>query len=923
MEHPVINKAKAKMSFDFKKAFLAVYGQFNHFSLNAKLMLLVGVMLLPLGIAVFTTLSVAHKQKNDAAGINIAGRQRMLSQKFTKESFLLVMTNDGLQSQEKRKQVENTRKLFEISLQALAEGGETFSDLTMQDPLILPGTSDENIKATFSENDELWRELLLKIEDLQRYKPGTNDYSQTAENVSAASVAVLKKANQAVVQLQEAAEANVAMQKLVQWISLAFGIIIFALVLTFMRFKFIKPITFAISKLKEVADGNLRIEKLQKHTNDEVGQLVEACNQLIDNLGELADKANDIAEGHLGVSDLEMAILRGESIVDSAQTSTNAEMENLRGDLAQAFSKMLLELKILAAQARFIANDQLNHPALQAQQSGELGEAFQNMVANLQKMTRRAEKIAAGSISKKYTDGTAMQSSGVLESAFDKMEEHLSILVRRAERIAAGELGAAEVEAKIARGETAIAAAAVHSEQQGALAEAFDKMQAQLRLLTVQARSIARDDLNATLLNTKMSGELGEAFKEMVTNLHKSANKMNALASGDLDNPLLNEDLEAKNAQNMVLTRSVGKSTTVLKQLLHEVNSLIEGAKAGDLSVRAAADGFQGTYRELCLGINEMLSTVEIPIKNINEMMSAVANNDLTVRVNGKYRGSFNTLQESVNSTVGTLGKNIAKIASAAQGLAAAAEEFTAISDSLSETASNTASRSTMVSSTSEQINMSVSSVAHGTAEMTQSIKEIAVSAQQASQVAGTASTSASRATQTIGRLGKSSAEIEQVIKIISDIAAQTRLLALNATIESARAGDAGKGFAVVAHEVKQLADQTANSTVTIREKMEAIQTDTDASVTVISEISEVINQINMISSTIASAVEEQSATTNEIQRSINEAADGVADIVKNMLGVAHGTEDTKSGVENTKYTAQELAKMAGELQRLVEQFRY
>ena len=139
----------------------------------------------------------------------------------------------------------------------------------------------------------------------------------------------------------------------------------------------------------------------------------------------------------------------------------------------------------------------------------------------------------------------------------------------------------------------------------------------------------------------------------------------------------------------------------------------------------------------------------------------------------------------------------------------------------------------------------------------------------------------------TINKLGDSSAEIGKVIKVITSIAQQTNLLALNATIEAARAGEAGKGFAVVANEVKELAKETARATEEIGRKIEAIQSDTKGAVAAIGEISGVINQINDISTTIASAVEEQTATTNEIARNATEAARGSTEIAKNIVSVS------------------------------------
>ena len=160
------------------------------------------------------------------------------------------------------------------------------------------------------------------------------------------------------------------------------------------------------------------------------------------------------------------------------------------------------------------------------------------------------------------------------------------------------------------------------------------------------------------------------------------------------------------------------------------------------------------------------------------------------------------------------------------------------------------------------------------------------------------------------------------MIKVITSIAQQTNLLALNATIEAARAGEAGKGFAVVANEVKELAKATAKATEDIGQKIEAIQGDTKGAVAAIREISAIINQINDIQSTIASAVEEQTATTNEISRNVTEAAKGSAEITQNIAGVAQAAQETTVGAAETHRAAAELSRMAAELHRLVDRFR-
>ena len=193
----------------------------------------------------------------------------------------------------------------------------------------------------------------------------------------------------------------------------------------------------------------------------------------------------------------------------------------------------------------------------------------------------------------------------------------------------------------------------------------------------------------------------------------------------------------------------------------------------------------------------------------------------------------------------------------------------------------------------------------------------VAKNASDAARVSQAAVLSAAAANDTIGKLGDSSAEIGKVIKVITSTAEQTNLLALNATIEAARAGEAGKGFAVVANEVKELAKETAKATEDISRKIEAIQQDTKGSVDSIREIGQVIAQINDISNTIASAVEEQTATANEMSRNVAEAAKGTAEIAQNITSVAQAAQSTSQGATNCQQAAVKMSRMAEELQEL------
>ena len=266
--------------------------------------------------------------------------------------------------------------------------------------------------------------------------------------------------------------------------------------------------------------------------------------------------------------------------------------------------------------------------------------------------------------------------------------------------------------------------------------------------------------------------------------------------------------------------------------------------------------------------------------------------------------------------------RSVVAIENNAQALASSSEELASVSQQITAAAEETSAQSSVVSSASVEVSSNVQTVAAAAEEMTASIREIANSASEAARVAGEAVKVAELTNQTVAQLGASSDEIGNVVKLITTIAQQTNLLALNATIEAARAGEAGKGFAVVANEVKELAKETSKATEDISLRIEAIRSDTKGAIDAIAQVSKIINQINEISGVIASAVEQQTATTNEMTRNIGQAARGSGEIAQNIAGVATAAQSTSQGASDTSKAASELARMSSELQTLVGRFR-
>ena len=310
------------------------------------------------------------------------------------------------------------------------------------------------------------------------------------------------------------------------------------------------------------------------------------------------------------------------------------------------------------------------------------------------------------------------------------------------------------------------------------------------------------------------------------------------------------------------------------------------------------------------------------PLKKTVSVLRLVANGDFRERIAVDSKDESGVMGEALNSALDKISDAMLSISEASSRLAAASEKFSSTSQQITANSEETSSQANVVSAAGEQINRSLQTVATGGNEMSVSIREIAKIAGEAAKVATDAVRTAEKTNATVTKLGDSSAEIGMVVKVIKSIAQQTNLLALNATIEAARAGEAGKGFAVVANEVKELAKQTARATEDISLKIEAIQGDTKSAVEAIGTISSVITRINDLSTTIATAVEEQDATTNEMSRNVSEAARGAREISKNIAGVAEAAQNTSHGAGDSQKAAQQLAEMSTELNVLVRRFR-
>jgi methyl-accepting chemotaxis protein len=309
------------------------------------------------------------------------------------------------------------------------------------------------------------------------------------------------------------------------------------------------------------------------------------------------------------------------------------------------------------------------------------------------------------------------------------------------------------------------------------------------------------------------------------------------------------------------------------------------------------------------------------PVRDAALALEALARGELGVRLAVRSEDELGRMAHAFNGATESLEGTALGVQQHASRLVAESESLAQVGRAMTVSVGDSVTKADTMAANAAHVSRSVQSLAGAVDQLQQCIGEISRSATQAAQVAGSAVHVAEAAQATVTRLEQSSEEIGGITKLITSIAEQTNLLALNATIEAARAGDAGKGFAVVAGEVKELARATAGATENISTKVDAIRRDVRDAAAAIVKIGATIQEIASYQTTIASAVEEQTATTKDIGGTLSDAAVGAQQIATSIDNVAEASRSTALGVQSTGLAAQALARMAAEMQSLVAHF--
>jgi methyl-accepting chemotaxis protein len=431
----------------------------------------------------------------------------------------------------------------------------------------------------------------------------------------------------------------------------------------------------------------------------------------------------------------------------------------------------------------------------------------------------------------------------------------------------------------------------------------------------------AMDDLVTEMADAPLQGDTEAAYQAFVAAVtafdDTSAQMGQALQAGDQSafGRLLPDLQQAE-------TDAVAALTTASDAQGAVASATADAARDASVSARTITLLVVALGLALSVAMAVLVArSVTGPVERIREVLAQVTAGDLRVRAGRTGGAELGQVAESLDETLDALSGVLTLVNDSAGRLATASLQLNAGAESMAQNARSAAGQADVVVASAGEVASSVDTVATGSQQMEAAIREISQNASEASRVAGQAVDVAETTTRTVGKLGDSSQEIATVVKLINGIAEQTNLLALNATIEAARAGEAGKGFAVVASEVKELAQETARATEDISKRVEAIQADTAGAVAAIGEISNVIGQINDYQATIAAAVEEQTATTNEMNRNVAEAAGSSRSIATAITGLAAGSAETNQRVSEAQRSAAELSRMSDELQSAVSRF--